>query len=299
MNIDNRILTLDPKLVADVCSQVEEWNEELLNPWKPSPAAQSIAQTIRNSSPRMADALEAAGIFEPWAEMLHDRILNLKQSNSERGITSSEAECEARKNLIPCCWEMQEEWLAASCIDYKPESDPDLYGPRDPRHSQYRESEDPEDAFPRFEMSPAEGWLIEGKLKAAVRAALAHRNFQALDVMKIGAFLWLVERLPENHKDYLGRIELTCEHGSGATWGSVTISDDGLVLAEGEIIRGEVGTDQESRIVFQVTDNSGSDPDLYFDLEHWLNKFAAEAGDPTIEFSMDWYPDDQLPGQAG
>ena len=62
MNAKKRILTLDPELVADVRRQVEEWNEELLNPWKPSAAARGIVQTIKNSCPRMADALEAAGI---------------------------------------------------------------------------------------------------------------------------------------------------------------------------------------------------------------------------------------------
>ncbi len=296
MNTENRILTLDPELVADVRSQVEEWNEELLNPWKPSHAASGITQAIRNSSPRMADALEAAGIFEPWAEMLHDQILNLKEANRLNGMTPSEAESEARKDLIPSCWEMQEEWLAASCIDYESESDPDLYGPDDPRHSQYREPvEEYEDGIPMLRFEPGQSRLIQDKLKAAVESALKNREISSEQMMNLGAFLWLVERLPEHHANYTGKIDIISDHGEGAGWRSVTVSEDGLALDEGQIVRGDCGTDHESKTVFQVSETCDPNHDLYFDLENWLSNFVNDAGDPHLDFTVEWYPDGEMP----
>jgi hypothetical protein len=297
MNTENRILTLDPELVADVRSQVEEWNEELLNPWKPSHAAKGVVQIIRNSCPRMADALEAAGIFEPWAEMLHDQVLDLAIANRLAGMAPSEAESEARKDLIPWCWEMQEEWLEACCLDYAPEPDPDLYGPDDPRHSQYEEpEEEDDDGIPLLRFEPGQSRLIQDKLAAAVKSALKNRELSSPQMMKLGAFLWLVERLPEHHEKYTGQIELSCDHGEdGAGWTKVTISGDGLALDKGEIVRGEYGSDHPSKTVFRVSSTSASDYDLDFDLEEWLRDFVGDAGDTDVEFSVEWYPENEMP----
>lgn len=105
---------LNPTLVVKVRKQVMEWNKELLNPWHPSLAAKQLAQGLRNSCPKMAEALEAAEILEPFAEMLHDRVLQLKEANGLAGMTPSEAESEARKELIPSSPEMEVEWLEAN-----------------------------------------------------------------------------------------------------------------------------------------------------------------------------------------
>ena len=70
---------LNPSLIVLVKKQAATWSKELKNPpWIASPAARTLAQGIRNSCPKMAAALEAAGILEPWAEMLHDQVLAAK-----------------------------------------------------------------------------------------------------------------------------------------------------------------------------------------------------------------------------
>jgi len=112
---------LNPTLVVKVRKQVQDWNNELLNPWHPSLAAKQLAQGLRNSCPKMAEALESAQILEPFAEMLHDQVLELKLANREAGMAPSEAESEARKELIPSGPEMEEEWLEANSLPTVPE----------------------------------------------------------------------------------------------------------------------------------------------------------------------------------
>lgn len=103
--------TLSPTLIQKVKRQVILWNRELANPWHPSLAAKQLAQGLRNSCPTMAKLLEEARILEPWAEMLHDQVLELKEANGLNGMTPSEAESQARMELIPSNPEMEAEWL--------------------------------------------------------------------------------------------------------------------------------------------------------------------------------------------
>jgi len=296
MNAENRILTLDPELVADVHTQVEEWSEELLNPWQPSHAARGIVQTIKNSCPRMAEALEAAGIFEPWAEMLHDEILDLARDLRDREVmaTANEAEHEARQHLLPWCWEMQEEWLEAHCIDYEPEPDPDLYGPDDPRHSQYEEAEEEHEA-PILKFGSGELSMIQSALSKSIKALLGSNRVESGDVMCLGAMLSLVERLPRHHEGYSGTITLSSDIGTGVGWKSFSIGDDGLMLNAGEIIRGEWGSDSSSRTILMVTEKSSSSSDPFFDLEDWLSDFSNDAADADVTFNVDWFPEDEMP----
>lgn len=289
MNAESRALTLDPELIAAVRERVDEWNEELLEPWIPSPAALNLAQTIRNNCPKMASALEAAGILEPWAEMLDDQIRNLARSLRDSGAatTANEAEHDARQHLVPWCWEMQEEWLKANCLDYEPEVDSDLYGPDDPRHSQYKEpDEEDEGGFPLLRFEPGQSRLVQDKLAAAVQAALKSRDLSSQQVMDLGAFLWLVEHLPEHHEQYSAQIELSWDYGDGAGWTMVTFSGDGLALDKGEIIRYEYGTDHHSKTVFRVSSTNAADYDIYFDLEEWLRNFVNYSADPNVKFTV-------------
>jgi len=115
-----------------VHNQVEDWSAELEDPpWIPSPAALRLAQTIQNNCPRMAAALEAAGILEPWAEMLDDKILGLAREFRMRHVaeTANEAMSLAMMDLVPADWMAQEQWLAACSLDYEPMPDPDIYNP--------------------------------------------------------------------------------------------------------------------------------------------------------------------------
>ncbi len=38
-----------------------------------------------------------------------------------------------------------------------------------------------------------------------------------------------------------------------------------------------------------------SDYDLDFDLEEWLRDFVNDAADPDTEFSIEWYPENEIP----
>jgi hypothetical protein len=106
---------LNPSLIFLVKKQVVTWSKELKNPpWVASPAAKTLAQGIRNSCPKMAAALEKAGILEPWAEMLHDQILAVKLENRKAGMSVSEAESQARMELVPSTPEMEADWLEAN-----------------------------------------------------------------------------------------------------------------------------------------------------------------------------------------
>jgi hypothetical protein len=302
MNSEYPTLTVNAELVSHVLDQVRIWSEGQDEPWEPSRGAENIAQTVRNSCPRMVDALEAAEIFLPWSEMLYQQVLNSTESYSTYStLSASEIAYEVRSYLVPCSWEMQEEWLAAYCDDYEPIPDPDLYGPDDPRHSRYvdpyeYEEDDDEDGVLRLRFLPGEAELIKGKLEEAVRAAMTNRKLSPEKIMQIGAFLWLVERLPVHHEEYTGKIELSYDHGEGAGWTMVTISEEGLALDKGEIFRGSWGSDHESKTVFRVTSTCGSNfyPDFY--LEEWLQEFVSDAGDKDVNLSIEWFPEEEMPG---
>jgi hypothetical protein len=194
---------------------------------------------------------------------------------------------------------MQEEWLEGHCIDYEPVLDSDLYGPEDARHSQYKEPEEEvEDCISLLRFEQGQCSLIQDKLVAAVKSAMKNRELTSNQVMKLGAILWLVERLPEYHELFTGQIELSCDSGDVTAWTMVTISGEGLALNEGEIVRGEYGSDHPSQTVFRVSSTSSPDYDLDFDLEEWLRDFVSDAGAADVEFSVKWCPEDVMPGIA-
>lgn len=294
MNAKERILTLDPQLILTVRKQVKDWNEELLNPWHPSFAAKQLIQSLRNSCPKMTDALEEAEILEPWAEMLHDRVLDLKLANRLAGMTPSEAESEARKELIPWSWEMQEEWLEANCTDYEPEPDPDLYGPDDPRHSQYEEVDDEcEVSFLNFDSGDLV--MIQRTLVKSIKSLLGRDGIESYHVMYLGAMLSLVEKLPRHYEEYSGSITLSLDMGEGVGLKTITINEDGLMFEDGEIIRGEWGTDSSFKTILQVTEKSSSSSDPFFDLENWLSMFSSDADDVDVTFRVEWFPEHEMP----
>lgn len=152
-----------------------------------------------------------------------------------------------------------------------------------------------EDEAPRLRFLPGEMELIKGKLGEAVCAAMKNRKLSPEEMMQMGAFLWLVERLPTHHEEYTGRIHLSCDYGEGSGWTMVTISEDGLELDKGEIIRGAWGSDHESKTVFRATSSGGSDFDADFYLEEWLRDFVSDAGDQEMKLSTEWFPEEEMP----
>lgn len=243
----------------------------------------------------MAASLEAAGILEPWAETLHEQVLEVAELNHRAGMTASEAESEARKDLLPCSWEAQEEWLATTAVDYEPMVDPDLYHP-DQEDEEIDESA-PE-GIPLLRSRFGELELVREKLTHAIRSAMRKRELPPEVIMELAGVLCLVTRLPEHHEDFTGKLDLTRDFGDGAGWKSVTIDEGGLSLETGEIIRGSYGTDHTSKVVFQATRQGSSGLDCDFDLEDWLYGFIADAQDPNVEMTLEWYPDMEIPGRG-
>lgn len=242
----------------------------------------------------MAGSLDAAGILVPWAETLHERIREVAELNHRAGMTASEAESEARKDLLPCSWEAQEEWLAGATLDYEPEGDPDLYQP-----AEENEASDgfyPE-GIPLLTSEPGELHIVKEKLTSAIRSALRRRELPAQLLMELGGMLSLVDRLPEHHEEFTGKLDLTTDMGDSAGWKCATIDDRGLSLEVGEIFRGDYGSDHSSEIVYQATRRGSTSPDIYFDLTDWLNRFIADAEDPDVELTVEWYPELEIPGR--
>jgi hypothetical protein len=152
-----------------------------------------------------------------------------------------------------------------------------------------------EDAIPLFQLESWQSHLIQNELTAAVHSALKNRKLSSEEVMNLGAFLWLVERLPEHHEQYFGQINFSWDRGEGIGWTSVCFSEEGLALEYGEIIRGEYGTDSYSKTVFQVSGTRSAHYDFDFVLENWLRDFVNNAGEVEVEMSVSWYPEDERP----
>lgn len=157
------------------------------------------------------------------------------------------------------------------------------------------DEESDEDEDPRLRFLPGHAELIKGKLEEAVYAAMKSRKLSSEEMMQMGAFLWLVERLPVHREEYTGKIELSYDHGEGAGWTMVTISEEGLALDKGEIFRGAWGSDHESKTVYRVTTIGGSDFDPDFYLEEWLREFVGDAGDQDVKISIEWFPEEEMP----
>jgi hypothetical protein len=154
-----------------------------------------------------------------------------------------------------------------------------------------------EEDIPKLMLHWQETDLLKGKLTEAVKAALSSRDLSCEQIMKLGAFLWLVDHLPQNHKRYSAKFELAYDYGDGASWMTATISQDGLALSTGEVIRGDFGSDHSSKTVFQVSRYSNSEYDINFDLEDHLLDFVNDAGDPNVKFSIDWSPELETPSE--
>jgi hypothetical protein len=281
MNTENRILTVEPELVATVRKQVRDWSLELEDPpWIPSPAAKTLARGLRESCPTMAKALEQAEILEPWAEMLWERMWILKRSLQEDvGMTPSEAESQARMELIPSSPEMEAEWLEANCVDYDPE-----------------EFEEPQYSRPLLRLGEDDSWIPQ-MLEHCIRTALQRRDLPSETIMRLGAMLWVVEQLPQHCEECTAILTVSQDRGSGVASWDVRFDEEGLTLETNEIMRGEWGTDYNSREILKVTQtrwSTGMDDDP----REWLDRICKKAGKADYEVSVEWYPEYQMPGEG-
>ncbi len=152
-----------------------------------------------------------------------------------------------------------------------------------------------EEDIPKLKLHWEETDLLKQKLTQAVKAALTNRDLSCEQIMKLGAFLWLVDHLPQNHRRYSAKFELAYDYGDGASWTMVTISQDGLALSTGEVIRSDFGSDHPSKTVFQVSRYSKSEYDIKLHLEEHLIHFVNDAGEKEVEFSIDWSPELEMP----
>ena len=107
-----RRMKLHPNLIHRIKGMLAQQTKG--EKWNPSPTAETIAQTIRNSAPTMAAMLEKEGVLLEWAELAHDQVLELKDRNRKAGMTPGEAEEQARKEILPVTPEQEQEWVKAN-----------------------------------------------------------------------------------------------------------------------------------------------------------------------------------------
>lgn len=112
-------------------------------------------------------------------------------------------------------------------------------------------------------------------LIAAVRAALRRPAIDPETIMHLGGFLRLVLRLPGHDEDSMASMSLGLDTGEGTGTWQASFGSDGLELSTSEIIRGQWGSDHESRTVFRAT---SAYCDAKDDLEDWLHHFVTMAG---------------------
>lgn len=115
---------------------------------------------------------------------------------------------------------------------------------------------------------------VRARLIDAVRGALRRPLIDGETVEHLGAFLRLVELLPEHDEDCTASMRLTFDSGEGAGIWEADFSSEGLELSRTELFRGEWGTDSESKTVFKATAERSSADD---GLDEWLHHFIMMA----------------------
>ena len=106
-----------PELIQSLKATEAEWNQELLEPWKPSLKAKILAGTLKEQAPTMAGLLKEKGILELFAEILLDQISAETDELSEsQDLLYEEANQKARRSLIPTTPLMELGWLQDNCI---------------------------------------------------------------------------------------------------------------------------------------------------------------------------------------
>ncbi len=132
-------------------------------------------------------------------------------------------------------------------------------------------------------MNLPECWEIEcvrDGLATAALAALRRPGISGETVAALGAFLQMVERLPEHDENSATSLSFSDDTGEGAGHWEAAFDSEGVELWTGEIFRGPQGTDHETRIVFRVTADGCMAVD---DLADWLHNFARMAEDPDCD----------------
>lgn len=129
--------------------------------------------------------------------------------------------------------------------------------------------------------------LLKKHLTDSVSAALNRRNLSSEQIINMGAFLSLVERLPNHYKRDSALLKFTSKYDEDTSWLAVNISEEGLALDQGEVVRYDFGSDTHSKTVFKATTTRRPDYEMYFDLEEWLRNFTNHAEDSHVVFSID------------
>ena len=99
---------LNPAFVLKVKAWLHNEAKDLAGEWIPSPVAKSILRMWESECPTMAAMLKAAGILEPYAEMMDSAAMEAAKT-----MPGNISEClsEALKDMIPSNPEMEATWI--------------------------------------------------------------------------------------------------------------------------------------------------------------------------------------------
>ncbi len=185
-----------------------------------------------------------------------------------------------------------EGWHSISLADLK-------WGGSEPADGTEEDEEEPGDGIPRLKFDGGDCSMVQGKLMEAVRGAIKSRNLLAKDLMNLGAILWLLERLPVLHDEYIAILTLSSSHSEGSGWRTMTLSEeDGLSLEYGEVIRGDYGSDHFSKTIFKTTPTKCADWEDSIGLDDWLCCFARDVAESDYALSVEWFPEGEMPGSV-
>lgn len=128
--------------------------------------------------------------------------------------------------------------------------------------------------FTAWELEQVRGYLTD-----AVRGALRRPGLDGEAVVALGAFLKMVERLPDYDEGNSASMTLSDDTGEGVGIWEAAFNSEGLELSTSEIFRSPYGSDHECRIVFKTSADWSSATD---GLEDWLKDFAEMADSASL-----------------
>lgn len=135
-------------------------------------------------------------------------------------------------------------------------------------------------------------------LREVVEIALRRFGLGGLGIARLGCLKWLMDELPAFHPEYFGAMTLSADYETGVAMWTIKVSDEGLCVRVGEILRDSYGSDYSSTEIFKVGDEEGN----YFkcdDWEDWVAVIRRNAADPDISLQVEWFPEDVLPAGGG
>lgn len=138
---------------------------------------------------------------------------------------------------------------------------------------------------------------LKDKIEHCVRIALQRLDLPAETVMRLGAMLWLVEQMPQHCEECTGTLSVSQDRGTGVASWEIRFDEEGLTFETNEIMRGDRGTDYNSREILKVTETRWSQS-MGEEPQDWLDQICSYARMPDYQISVEWYPEYHMPGEG-